>query len=301
MLCALALMVVANVLAIRWHNAAMDRMAQPEQMRYQAVRYEAPIIYGMGCDDWYQSADVHACAFGQENARHTAVAIGDSVALQWFPAFSDLFNKPGWRLLVFTKSSCPMVDEALFYARIGREYTECTKWRREALRQVAVLKPDIVILGSTFTYDFTQNQWIDGTDRVLKTINEAAGHVFIMRSTPVLPFDGPSCLAPRSELYKAISSKSECVAAAHDLRSDNVYEWLNTAASRFKNVSLVDMISAVCPNGQCRAELNGNIVFRDSQHLTVTFVKSLSDELRARMSQSAPLILDPTPSSAPNP
>jgi peptidoglycan/LPS O-acetylase OafA/YrhL len=282
-LAALALMIVANVMAVRWRNAALSRLAQPEQMRYMKVHYDAPVIYNMGCDDWYEGAVVHICAFGQVTAQHTAVVIGDSIGVQWFPAYEELFNKPGWRLLVITKGSCPMVDEPIFYARIGREYTECAEWRRKALQQVAELKPDIVILGSTFTYDFTQQQWMGGTTRVLRSIAATAGHIFIMRSTPVLPFDGPSCLAPRSWLYKAISSKSKCTAIAHDARSDNVYEALKSAASSLENASVVDMTDAVCPQDQCRAERDGVIVFRDSQHLTLTFAKSLAPVLAERL------------------
>jgi peptidoglycan/LPS O-acetylase OafA/YrhL len=280
---ALALMFVAGVLAIYWHNSAMYRMTQPEQLRYVKVRTDAPIIYRMGCDDWYHSAKVKVCAFGPSNAKHTAVAIGDSVALQWFPAFAEVFNKPGWRLLVLTKSACPMVDAPLFYPRIGREYTECAKWRHDALQKIAALKPDIVILGSTYTYDFTQQQWIKGTSEVLQAISAAVGHVYILRSTPTLSFDGPACLAPRSRLYAALSPKGMCVAPATNVHSNEVYHWLETAASGFGNVSMVDMTDAICPDGQCRAEQHGVIVFRDSQHMSATFVRSLGLELATHL------------------
>jgi peptidoglycan/LPS O-acetylase OafA/YrhL len=280
---ALALMVFASVLAVIWHNDARHRMTQPEQLRYLQVRSDGPVIYGMGCDDWYHSADVRFCAFGPKDATHTAIVMGDSVGLQWFPAYAEVFNKSGWRLLVLTKSACPMVDESIFYTRLGREYTECTQWRQAALQQVAALKPDVVILGSTFAYDFTQDQWINGTVRVLQSISKATKKVYIMRSTPVLPFDGPSCLAPRSRLYSAISDKSECVAIAHGVRSNNVYQWLQVAASQFNNVSTVDMTDAICPKGQCHAEQQGSIVFRDSQHLSATFAESLSDALGMRL------------------
>jgi len=282
-LSALVLTVIANALAICWSNAALDSLKRSEQLRFAAAASTTSDIYRMGCDDWYHSSDVRVCAFGSENADHTAVAIGDSVGLQWFPAMAEIFNRPGWRLLVMTKSSCPMVDEPFFYPRIGREYTECAKWRQTALAQVTAIKPQVVILGSTFTYNFTQAQWINGTTRVLQSISDAAGHIYVLRSTPVLPFDGPSCLAPRSWLYEVLSSADRCTAPSSNARADAVYGWLQKSAGSFKNVSLIDMTDVVCPERLCRAELDGSIVFRDSQHLSTTFAASLSKVLAKRL------------------
>src|SRR6185312_17414328 len=186
----LAIMVLAGSLALRWHSAAQARMKEPAQLRFVAAHFDAPVIYRMDCDDWYHSSRVQICAFGDPHAKHTAVAVGDSVALQWFPAYARVFDKPDWRLLVITKSSCPMVDVPIFYPRIGREYTECSQWRSATLHKIAALKPDIVIMGSTFTYDYTQSQWINGTKRVLDVLAPVAGEVYVMRSSPTLPFDG---------------------------------------------------------------------------------------------------------------
>ena len=276
---ALAIMVLAGSFALRWHADALARMKTPEQLRYEAAHYDAPVIYRMGCDDWYHSAQVKICAFGPSNAAHTAIAIGDSVALQWFPAYARIFDKPGWRLLVITKSSCPMVDVPIFYPRIGREYTECSQWRSDALHKVAGLKPDIVIMGSTFTYDYTRSQWINGTKRVLDELAPAAREVYVMRSSPTLPFDGPACVAPRSWLYTAIKGNNLCTSPAHTMRSDNVFGWLQTAASGFHNVHLIDLTDAICPGNTCHAEIGNEIVFRDDQHMTATFAASLAPKL----------------------
>lgn len=280
---ALAIMVLASSFALRWRNAALVRMKQPAQLRFLAARVDAPVIYGMGCDEWYHSASVRICAFGDPHAQHTAVALGDSISLQWFPAYARDFDKPGWRLLVITKSSCPMVNAPLFYPRIGRVYTNCSKWRHDALLEIAKLKPAIVIMGSTFTYDYTQAQWINGTRSVLRELAPAVGEIYLMRSTPTLPFNGPACMAPRSWLYAAIKGPTHCTAPAHTALSDDVLDWLQTAASPFSNVHLVDMTNSICPDAVCHAELNGLIVFRDEQHMTASFAASLAPALAAAL------------------
>lgn len=272
-----------------WQHAARTRMAIPEMNRYEQVRDDKPVLYALKCDDWYFSAEAKLCSFGPSDAMHTAVALGDSIGLQWFPAYVDIFTRPGWRLLVGTKSSCPMVDAPFFYARIGREYSECAQWRTQLLRMVATLKPDVVVMGSSHASGFTASQWADGTARVLSVLSPASGHVYVMRSTPILPFDGPSCLEPRSALYDAISSHRECHASAADARSEEVYQALVEGVSAFANASIVDMNDVVCPGQVCSAERNGVIVFRDTEHLSASYARSLAGALRARLEHDAKL------------
>ncbi len=271
---ALAAMLLANSLCARWYNIASVKMLSPAVQRYAMAHGDAPVIYGMGCDDWYYSDRVRICAFGPADARHTAVLMGDSHVGQWFPAVAAAFDRPGWRLLVLTKSSCAMVDEPFFYARIGKEYTVCATWREHALEKVAKLKPDVVLMGSA-EYGFTKQQWIDGTTKVLATLSPATGHIYILRDTPHLPFDGPDCLAEHAGRPARFGLQHACSAPAADPEGDATYRWQREAAGHFANVSTLDMNSWICPGGTCSAERQGMVVFRDSQHLAGSFAASL--------------------------
>jgi hypothetical protein len=275
----LVIMTTIAVGGTLWNQHALLRMHQPEQARYTRLLLDGPDVYAKHCDDWFKSATVNPCTYGSAGAAHTAVIIGDSVALQWLPALTTIFAPPDWRLVALTKSACPMVDAPIYYARINRIYTECSQWRESALQHVARLKPDIVLLGSTYTYDLTPTQWREGTTSVLKSISDPAAHIFLLRSTPRLPFDAAACLAPRSGVYKALASNRDCSATAKIGQSDVVYASLAAAARGFPNVSLIDMTDAVCPRSTCYAERDGIIVFRDSQHLTTAFVKSIAGVL----------------------
>lgn len=280
---AVMLMFAANVLCIRWSNAATAWANSPTQLRYVQAHNDAPAIYMMGCDDWFRSAEVRPCVFGTAHAKHTVVLIGDSIGVQWFPAVATIFNKPDWQLVVLTKSSCPMVDEPLYDARIGREYVECSSWRKAALKWIASLQPDIVFLGSTPTRSFDHKQWVEGSTRVLNVINSSAKHIYILRGTPILPFDGPNCLSTHHWLPWSDLNKDTCSVSAASAQNDNVNSWLMQAAKGFRNVSVLDMNGDVCPANECDAERDGQIVFRDSQHLTATFVESLSGKLASRI------------------
>jgi hypothetical protein len=289
-LTAVVLMMTANVLCIAWANTASKWLSSPIQQHYAKAKVDAPVIYLMGCDDWYRSDEVHACAFGSNTATHTAVLMGDSVGAQWFPAIATALDRPDWRLLVLTKSACPMVDESFFYPRIGREYVECTTWRKHALQMVAELRPDIVVLGSDSNYDFDHTQSVEGTARLLKAISAATGHIYILRGTPHLPFNGPACLSAQNWLPWLHTQQHRCEASAYSRQEEDAYQWLLQASKRFNNVALLDLNNSICPDGECRAERNDVVVFRDSQHLTATFVESLSEDLALRLGVEGPVM-----------
>ncbi|MGO4703369.1 acyltransferase family protein [Dyella sp. 2RAB6] len=277
LLASVGLMAAMSMGAVLWRNQATAASARPDVMRYAKAYKDTPAIYPMGCDDWYKAEAVKFCSFGPTDAEHTAVLMGDSIAGQWSPAMIRAFNRAGWRLLVVTKSSCPMVDESFFYERIRREFTECTHWRSAALELIAEMKPDLLLLSNASNYGFTQSQWVDGTARVLQAVAGPVKRVVVLRATPGIRFDGPSCLATH------IGKLDACGAPYRDPQADRVFAWQQEASARFGNASTLDFNDLICPDATCKAAKGGQVVFRDSQHMTASFAESLGDAVTARL------------------
>jgi hypothetical protein len=213
--------------------------------------------------------------------------MGDSIGVQWFPALRALYTRPGWRLVVMTKSSCPMVDESFFYSRIGSEYSVCNRWRDTALHTLHGLHPDIVFLGSAVSYPFNEDQWQSGAARVIDLASAAAREVYVLRATPTLPFDGPNCLARRDWRRQFLPGSGECSAAAGSQRETDVHAWLQRAASGRGNVTVLDLNPLVCPGGRCEAEHDGRVIFRDSQHVSARYIETLADGVAACVGAAA--------------
>ncbi|MDR1849445.1 MAG: acyltransferase [Zoogloeaceae bacterium] len=272
-------------LALQWGNEAWKASHNPEYARFEQARSDLPELYAYGCDTWFYSADVTVCPFGDMNAPHTAVLMGDSIGAFWFPALQSRFTQAGWRLLVMTKSSCPMVDKPFFYARIGKEYTVCAEWRQHALEFLREMKPDHVFLGSSASSGtgFTPSDWTEGTRKVLQVISPHVNEITLIRGTPVLPFDAPDCLANETPLTWLLTGENRCSAIPDNTYNDQVFAALQKAAIGFPNVRLLDMNDAVCPDGRCSAEQEGLIVFRDTQHLTASFAARLAEPFNQRL------------------
>lgn len=276
-------MLIFGVSSAGWQRVAMSWSDDPTQKFYSGLRTDVPAIYPLGCDDWYYSSQVRVCMFGDRGAPHTAVLIGDSIMAQWFPAFEKIFTVAGWRLLVLTKSSCPMVDEPFFYKRIGMQYKICESWRREALQTLVTLEPDVLFMGQASDYVFSESQWIAGTQKILAKLAPATGRVFMVRGTSRLPFDGPGCLARREWTPTMISTTGDCSSASGDRSDNDVHTWLKRAARDFSNVTTLDLNELVCPRSRCSAENKGQVVFRDSQHIATHYALSLSEAIKNRI------------------
>lgn len=257
---------------------------QSEQLTLLKARGDAPVIYGMGCDEWYSSARLRLCAFGPSDASHTAVIVGDSVALQWFPAFAQIFDRPGWRLLVLTKSACPMVDAPFFYERIGRRYSECEAWRQGVLQALPSLHPDVVVLGSSQFYPFSDEQWVRGSRQVFASVRKATrGPVYVLQATPQLPFDGPSCLAREAWRPAWLRRTDACTALAEAPEDRQVARWLGQAAAGLPGVKLLDLNDKVCPGHRCPAFRDGIVAFRDGRHLSGSYAARLGPDMAGVM------------------
>lgn len=215
-------------------------------------------IYSMGCDDWYHSAAVNPCMFGPPDAARTAVMLGDSVALQWFPAVRQLFDKPGWRLVVLTKSACPMVDEPFYYERIGGIFTKCAQWRDDALDWIHDRSPDVVVLGSANNYGFSEAQLRRGTRSVLSRLSKSAGHVVLIRSTPLLTPGGQDSF-------------------------EEVFLTEKDVAAEFPNVEAVDMNQHVCPGNDCGQNDARTTAYRDNRHISPSFAEALYPTLAQKL------------------
>ena len=246
-----------------------------------------PVIYSHDCDSWYKSSNVKYCTYGDNSYEKTVVLIGDSILAQWFSLVSEIFKAPNWRLVVVTKSSCPMVDEEFIYERIGKVYEVCSNWREKVLDDLPRLNPDIIVVGSSSTYSFTDEQWLEGSRRVVAKLSEISDNVLIIPGTPFLPFDGPSCLMRAYEKeanLTSIISKEMCTTTSINNRVLKVSELLQDVSSKFKNVNILALNEYVCPNNKCSALTNdGVVVFRDRQHLRDTFVRSLATDVSTQI------------------
>lgn len=253
-----------------WHLETETELASKRNERFYQAMGDMPKLYRIGCDDWYHSDALKPCVFGNPQGSQTAVLMGDSIGAQWLPALEAMLEPTHWKIVVLTKSSCPMVDAPFFYARIGREYTECTRWRDAAVAWLATQKVDRLFIGGTASSAFTPEQWTEGTRRLLMRLAPHASETYVIEANPTLGIHGPACLAQQS----VGADMSQCKGTADNRHYVSVAGLLQDVVRGIPGVHWIETRGLVCPENQCLAMRNDVVVFRDSQHLTANFVAS---------------------------
>lgn len=273
-LAAMVVMVLINSQLLRWYVATEEYLERHSDSLYLQAASDVPMIYMHGCDDWYHSSELKPCTYGNENAENTTVLMGDSIGAQWFSTLTHVLDDPEkWKIVVLTKSSCPMVDEPYFYQRIGREYTECAEWRNSAIEWLQQRHVQKVFIGGTASSDFTDEQWQRGTLSILQKLTPHTDQLYLIEANPTLPFNGPECLQKTIGKAKQLQS---CASKPANKRYEEVARILKETTQQVDNAHWIETSSFVCPQGICQAAQVGEsgeqmVVYRDAQHLTDTF------------------------------
>jgi peptidoglycan/LPS O-acetylase OafA/YrhL len=236
-----------------------------------------------GCHVGYSAtAPASACLFGDVAARRTVVLLGDSHAAQWFPAMDELAVREHVRLISWTKSGCPFtLGVHIFLPAIGRDYSECLAWQTAVVRELRSMpRPAMIVVGRTSTYlpqvltadgekpaaAQAGRIWGAGMKQSVTTLRRLTGRVVVLRDTPHAPFDVPACISWDPD------SASRCnFPRAADGHSDDAEYAAERKAGVPRDV-YANPTSAVCPKTVCPAVFDGQITYRDDNHLTAKFV-----------------------------
>ena len=269
-----------------------------------AVRSDAPRVYADGCHLDTATTTSGPCAYGVVDSPTTVVLFGDSHAAQWFPALERIALDGGFRLVSLTKSACTAADVTVWSSTLGRAYTECDTWRRNAIARITAEHPALVVVsdspgvrpmvnGATLVGDAGTAELAAGLARTLAAVTPNAGAVAVVGATPEAPGDPPSCLSAHPDSVLACATP---VATAIDAA------WVAEEGSvaRHAGAAFVDPTVWVCPTGPCPAVIGRYIVYRDTHHLATPFVAALASRLRDRLpapvgpSPAAPTVASPT-------
>jgi hypothetical protein len=236
-----------------------------------------------GCHVGYSAtAPATACAFGDVAARRTVVLLGDSHAAQWFPALDELAVREHVRLLSWTKSGCPFtLGVHIFLPAIGRDYSECLAWQTAVVRKLTTMpRPAMIIVGRTSTYlpqvltadgdtpapAQAGRIWGAGMAAAATALRHLAGRVVVLRDTPHAPFDVPACISWDPDTASRCNFRRPA-----DGHSDDA-EYTAERKAGVPADLYANPTPAVCPAAVCPAVFDGEITYRDDNHLTAKFV-----------------------------
>ncbi|HEY0280910.1 MAG TPA: acyltransferase family protein [Solirubrobacterales bacterium] len=255
---------------------------RPNPLKARADRGRS---YYEGCMVGIEGTNSNRCFYGQPHGEKTIVLFGDSHAMQYFPTVEEMVENHGWRLIVLTKAECPPEELEVKSMVEDREYSQCDEWRQNTLKRIETGDANTTVImsgdteytpygpnGEELSGDAAAEAMEAGYLRTLKRIEAAGPRTVVIRDNPTSIEDVPSCVS------EDITHLGRC-AFPRKIEWDREYDV--RAAERSPNTSLVSFIADICPGEICRAVIGNALTYRDKDHLTATFARTLEPMLES--------------------
>ena len=245
--------------------------ARPEQPSRFVAHLDLPVTTADECLAGSGIVDAVRCEYG-DAAAPTVAVIGGSHAEHWFPALETIAHDRGLRLVTYMKVGCPVT-----LAAPEDDADECSVWSGAVIDALTADPPDLVFSTSTRPRpDHVGGDWTpDGYVRAWDRLSEHGIPMAVVRDTPWLWEDGV--------VYRA----ADCLSNGGDTDScgmdrATVLDPVDPALDATAHLPIVhplDLSDAVCRPERCRAIEGNLLVYRDTDHLTTAYSRTLAPEL----------------------
>ena len=231
-----------------------------------AVRADLPRAYKDGCQASERRSDLLSCIYGDTQSATTLALVGGSHSTHWLPALRRIAERRHWRIVTYLKDMCRL---GLRPARTntGEPYPSCDRWRAEVLRRLASERPYAVFTTATYAGEGAEIVPADFVS-VWQRLTSAGIKVIAVRDTPYPGFPVAECVELRGAGARACSRPRQRMLAARNPAE--------SIADLPSDVTLLDFTRYFCPDDNCPPVVGNVLVYRDDNHITRTYMRTLS-------------------------
>lgn len=207
---------------------------------------------------------VNRCSNGITNGTKSVVVIGNSHAHVLNTPLLTMAKNNNWNLTSITKGYCPLSENT------SDDITQsCVDFNKATLAEVLKMKPDVVVTTSTRTnVDPKVPERLDpGFVSEVKTLNDAGIEVVAFRDTPRPAQPVPACLEKDPTAYVACGSQQDQIYAQDSPTA--------AVAAQLPDTKFLDLTKYFCPDANCPAVIGNVIVYKDDNHVSATYMKTL--------------------------
>lgn len=240
---------------------------------------DKPSVFFDGCVRSWQEVGVPQCVSGAADSATTVALIGDSHAAMWHPALEPAAQQRRWRLVTIAKVTCPLQNLPIISPYLGRQYSECEQWRSEALAQLATEQPRLVVLSMSRRYaedfGFTSYDqgWLESLSALVAQLRAATGaRVLVLGPVPDPHTDVPVCLSGSLDNALACAPSRADGLNANGIAAEA--QAVGDSGGQYADISDWFCTAEVCP-----VVIGEDLVFRDDNHLTVSYARALAPAL----------------------
>lgn len=233
----------------------------------------------------FADISVPECVAGDPNAKKVMVVYGDSHASMWMTALDSIAKSSGYKIYLFAKLACPLVEAPIWSYQLNKSFEECTQWQQQVLPKIASLKPDLLVVtdqwkpavvdGKKSDFD-TPTLWQTEFPKALAKLKTYTKKLVVISNNPSMQQDSVTC-ASKPGANIALCSAGRSLAGNVQINS------IERDASELIGATFIDSIDWACSQYLCPVVINSIFVYFDQWHFTATYVKWLTPVLRKSM------------------
>jgi len=222
--------------------------------------------------------DEAACTFGDPEAEHTAVLVGDSTSMAYVQALHGaLGDDQGWQIHSYGTFGCSFM-EPLIFNEDPDVVENCTARKDAAVNAIIDLQPDIVFI--TNTYDprwlvdadapLTPDEWKQAMTDIVSRFQDSAGQIVFL-APPPNDLNIAAC-------YTQISVPADCISHVTDQWA--TYSQADAEVAADLGGSYVSSEPWFCVSGLCPSFVGTIPTKSDHVHMLPAYADRIAPVIR---------------------
>ena len=230
----------------------------------------------------FPDVKVPDCVGGDPQGKKVLVLYGDSHASMWMPAIDAIAKKSGYKIYLFAKLACPLVEVPIWSYQLNKPFDECISWQQLVLPKIQALKPDLLVVtdqwkpavidGKKSDFD-TPMLWQSEFPKALSHLAGFTKRLVVIGNNPSMLQDSVTCASkPNANIALCGSGRAQ---------SGNVQiNGIEKSAALAIGATYIDTVDWACTQYLCPIVINNIFVYFDQWHFTATYVNWLTPVLR---------------------
>ncbi len=224
---------------------------------------------------------LQVCSLGPSGGYDKRLAlVGDSHAAALLPAFELVADQLRWRIDVATKNACHWTSNTQLGLR-AQHIESCVRWKARLNQKLMQSEPyDAIVvthragkfLPGAAPGEDQETTIVRGLVESWRTQAERGTRIIAVRDNPRAEASTAACVA------RHLLSANEHCSLARD-RALGSFDAHVPATRALPGSQLIDLSDLYCDAATCPAVMGGVIVYRDDNHFTATFARTLAPAL----------------------
>jgi hypothetical protein len=254
-------------------NPALERLVTPAPA-------DAELMPDLPCDAQHipRWRPVVPCSFGAPFASGPPrlALIGDSHAMSFRATTEVAADALGWKVVGLTRAGCAFATDKVYegWPRPGKQCLEHTEQVLRWLR--AHPKIDTVVLTQSATHGYTE----DGLAELWSRIPDSVRNIYVVADVPRVSYKTADCVRAVRKRHAVSDGACALPRDEHTLPPDPAP---GAVAKSGPRVHLIDLTRYFCDAEHCFPVVGGAYVYRDTNHMNLTFAPTLGPYLLEAM------------------